>query len=235
MNYVTTCHFDGFSQYGYRLLDGWSRFPKDDRLTWYTEGYEIPETHGVSQNDNSRIEALQKFKQRYAGYRSPYYLWDVVRFCHKIFAVHDAMRDSNGLWAWIDADIVPHKDIQAGWSESLLEEGDYIAMFRRKNYHSECGFWIVNCDHPAHKEFFDTLLDIYVSDTFKRFKEWHDSYLMDIVVRQFERDSKISVTNLTTEDVEHPMAVHPQFAEYFDHLKGPERKKLGHSPERKAA
>ncbi len=236
MNYVTTCHAEGFSQYGHRLLEGWNLFPKDDMLYWYTEGYDLPITRNVVPIDNSTIGNLVEFKSRHSSYCPPNYLWDVVRFSHKIYAVHDAMRDASGKWAWIDADIVPMKEVPSGFVESLLNDGDYIAMFRRKGMYSECGFWIVDCDHPAHKRFFDMLIDLYDSDTFKKLREWHDSYLMDVVVRQLEREGSITVTNLTTQmDAEHPMAVHPVFSVYFDHLKGPERKKLGHSPERKVA
>lgn len=239
MRFVTTCNRDGFQQYGELLLRGWHHFPEGSTLDWYTEGFDFDAPDGVRKIRNETLERLQDFKRRYAFYRSPYYLWDVVRFSHKVFACYDAMRNGSGLMAWIDADIVPFKDIPAGWAESLLNKDDYIALFRRVGWYSECGLWVVNCDHPAHAEFWDTLIDLYESGTFKNLQEWHDSYLMDVVVRQFERAGKISVTDLSGKHAneEHPMAKH-EMSQWLDHLKGPQRKRLGVSPEnehRKAA
>jgi hypothetical protein len=236
IRYVTTCHLEGYALYGRRFLESWKHFPAGDELVWYTEGYEIGKTERVAEKDNRDLKALQDFKDLHCRYRPPYYLWDVVRFSNKVFAAHDALRDHRGFGAWIDADMVALQDIPDGWTESLLRKGDYIAMFRRKGTHSETGFWVVDCSHPAHIEFIDTLVGLYSSNNFKTFREWTDSYLMDVVVRQFERDGKITVTNLTTDPTaDHPMAAHPKFSLYLDHLKGPDRKKLGYSPERKAA
>jgi len=233
MNYVTTCHAEGFEEYGHRLLEGWSKFPKSAKLRWYVEDYSLPETSGVTAINNATLENLQKFKARHAGYIPPGYQWDVVRFCHKIYAVYDAMRHATGKWAWIDADIVPMCEVGEGVVEGWLPSGSYIAMFRRRGFYSECGFWVVDCDHPAHGRFMDTLIGLYDSDDFKNYHEWHDSYLMDLVVKKLEKEGAIKVTNLTTNlDAEHPMAENPVFSRYFDHLKGPDRKKLGYSPER---
>lgn len=237
MRFVTTCHKAGFEQYGHRLLDGWAHFPPDCELVWYTEGYNLPQTGRVVERDIGVLESLAQFKARHRRYVAPYYQWDVVRFAHKVFAVYDALRNHKGIGVWIDADMVPVQDVPQAFLDGLLERGDYIAMFRRKGFYSECGFWIVDCDHPAHGEFFDTLIDLYVADKFKTLQEWHDSYLMDVVVKHFERDGTISVTNLTRPEHmtdEHPMA-RGVIAPYLDHLKGPDRKKLGFSPEREAA
>ena len=239
MQFVTTCHLDGFQQYGGLLLRGWHHFPESCTLTWYAEGFDIDRTPRVEVRDVEQLERLQAFKRKYAFYRSPYYLWDVVRFSHKVFACYDAMRHGTGKMAWIDADIVPFADMPDGWPESLLHDGDYIAMFRRKGWYSECGLWVVDCDHPAHGEFWDALVDLYESGRFKELGEWHDSYLMDAVVRNMERAGRIAVTDLSGEhwQDEHPMSKHPM-SQWLDHLKGPHRKALGISPEnqhRKAA
>lgn len=237
MRFVTTCHKEGFEQYGKRFLEGWHHFPSSCEMRWYTEGYELPDTPGVVQVDNEIIADLQDFKRRHSRFKPPNYRWDVVRFSHKVFAVYDALRNHKGIGAWIDADMVPLQDVPQEFLSGLLQSGDYIAMFRRKGFYSECGFWIVDCNHAAHAEFMDTLYDLYVSDTFKSLYEWHDSYLMDVVVKHLERQGKITVTNLTLPEhlgEEHPMAL-GVLAPYLDHLKGPERKQMGYSPERVAA
>jgi hypothetical protein len=232
MHYVTTCNRDGFQLYGDKFLSGWGHFPQDASLTWYTEGFDLPQMDRLTAIDNTTLADLQAFKAKFAFYRPPYYLWDVVRFSHKIYAVYDAMRNRTGLAAWIDADMVPFADIPEGWAEGLLNKGDYIALFRRRGFYSECGFWVVDCDHPQHGPFMDALKSAYDDASFKGLQEWHDSYIMDVVVRQFERAGLITVTNLSGDHVneEHPMAKH-EMSKWLDHLKGPTRKKLGVSPE----
>lgn len=228
---VTTCHLEGWKQYGHRLLSGWQHFPKDCELRWYTEGYEIPPTDRVTAVDNATLDDLQKFKERHRHYKPPSYVYDVVRFSHKIFAVLDAFKGRHGLGVWVDADIVPYADVPEGYFEQALD-GAYLAMFRRKGMYSECGFWIVDLSHPSHPEFMERLRQMYVGDGFKSVHEWHDSYLMDIVVRGMEREGKISVTNLSGKWVEHdhPMAK-ADIAKYLDHAKGPARKVSGISRE----
>ena len=228
---VTTCHEAGWEQYGRRMLAGWDKHVPHE-LLWYTEGYQIPNVPGVHAKDNEQLDRLQAFKQRWSFYRPPSYQWDVVRFSHKVYAVLDAFTGYDGLGLWIDADMVPYRDVPQGYIEGLLDQGDYIAMFRRKGMYSECGFWIVDCGHKAHGEFMDRLAAMYDDACFRDVREWHDSYLMDMVVTAMEREQKISVTNLSGEYAteEHPMAK-ADLARYFDHLKGPQRKELGRSPE----
>lgn len=234
---VTTCHREGWDQYGRAFRDGWRHVPHD--LTWYTEGFDLPPAERITEVKNESLEKLQAFKKRFSFYKPPYYQWDVVRFSNKVYAVHDALRNHDGLGLWIDADMIPFSDVPVGYIESLLAPGDYIAMFRRKGFYSECGFWVVDCTNPQHGAFMDRLLGLYEDGDFKHLREWHDSYLMDAVVKQMERDGKIKITNLSGvhSGDEHPMA-RADLAKYFDHLKGPTRKELGASPEnehRKAA
>lgn len=228
---VTTCHLDGWNQYGSKLLSGWHHFPESCELVWYTEGYSIPDTERVTQIDNSTLTELQEFKKRHSFYRPPYYLWDVVRFSHKVFSVLDALKDHDGLGVWIDADIVPYADMPEDYMERLIGDS-YIAMFRRKGMYSECGFWIVDCSHKSHGEFLGRLRSMYVDGKFKSFHEWHDSYLMDVVIRGMEREGLISIENLSGvhSSEGHPMA-RADIARYLDHTKGPSRKRLGVSPE----
>lgn len=218
--------------YGHKCLDGWKFMPENAELYWYTEGYRIPDTVRVRQIDNSSLPALQEFKARYANYVAPYYTMDVVRFANKVFAVHDALYDHDGLGVWMDADIVPFAKMPDGYVEDQLPDGKYIAMYKRAGMYSECGWWVVDCRHPGHKTFMDAFLAMYTTDEFRNASEWHDSFLMDIVVRNLERNGVISSHDLSgpAGKTEHPMSV-ADIRKYVDHLKGPHRKEIGWSPE----
>ncbi len=231
MRVVTTCHKAGWEQYGLKCFDGMRYWPTID-LRWYTEGFDLPRDRGTGIR-NETLPKLTAFKARHADYLAPDWRYDVVRFANKIYAVHDALYDHRGLGVWMDADIIASKSLPKGYIESLLPTGCYLALFQRDGSHSECGLWVVDCDHPQHKAFLDHLLHWYEKDAYKEAHEWHDSALMDLTVRAFVREGLIDVHNLSGVNSKepHPMAKHP-CARYFDHLKGPDRKRLGYSPER---
>lgn len=232
IRFVTTCHKEGWEKYGHKCLAGWPMLPKDAELWWYTEGYSIPETERVRQIDNSSLVDLNGFKSKYSYYKAPDYKMDVVRFANKVFAVHDALIDHDGIGVWMDADIVPFARMPEGYIESQLPSGCYISMFKRVGMYSECGFWIVDCSHPGHRKFMDGLLAMYTQDEFRNAAEWHDSYLMDIIVRNLEKRGDISSHDLSGKfgNIEHPMAL-ADISKYVDHLKGPHRKEVGISLE----
>ncbi len=94
---VTTCHRQGFEDYGKRCLESWGNWPKNAELWWYTEDYELPETERVVQVPNTKIQSLQSFKLKFDYYLSPRYLFDVVRFSNKVYAAIDALSDFNGI------------------------------------------------------------------------------------------------------------------------------------------
>ena len=233
MRVVTSCHKAGWEQYGKECLEGLKKWPKEAEIIWYSEGFDLPAQGYVREVKNETLPKLQAFKQRHAAFRPPTWRHDVVRFCNKIYAVHDALRDYEGLGVWMDADIVTTKRPPKGYLQSLLPDGAYIALFQRDGMHSECGLWLVDGSHPQHKAFMDSLLEWYEADKFKQAHEWHDSVLMDATVRAYVRAGLITAHNLSgaASNVEHPMAAHDS-AKYWDHRKGPSRKALGYSPER---
>lgn len=233
---ITTCHKAGFDQYGHKCLAGLKHWP--GKVWWYAEGHDLPDSKpaNVKALRNEVLPKLAEFKAKWAFYQPPDWRYDVVRFANKVYAVHDGLRGHDGLGIWMDADIVTMEDLPQAYLESLLPDGCYIALFQREGMHSECGLWLVDCTHPQHKRFMDTLLAWYEKGTFRDAHEWHDSVLMDATIRAFTRDRLIEVHNLSGKwsKESHPMAFSP-ISRYIDHLKGPNRKDLGRSPERKVA
>lgn len=231
MRVVTTCHKEGFERYGHRVLDGWKHWPRNAELYFYTEGYTIPETPGVKAIDLNKVPSLAQFKERYADYVAPNYLFDVVRFSHKVYAAADAFSDYKGLGVWMDADCVTYRDIPEGFIEGLLPKGAYIGHFRRAGLYTETGFWIVDCSHEQHEAFMQAWLGWYENHTFKALANWTDCETLDATIRQFIKNKLIQAHSLSGEFEKdpHPMAK-VELAQYIDHCKGP-RKEAGASPE----
>ena len=231
MRLVTTCHAEGFEQYGHRLLEGFKHFPQGTELWWYTEGYSLPKTDGVVEISLDKLYDLQAFKSRWSKYHPPNYLFDVVRFSNKSYAVADALRDYKGVGVWIDADTVPFADLPSDYLQSYLRGGAYWAGFKRKGMYTETGLWVVDCNHPQHESFMQTFIEWYETGAFKDLANWTDCEILDATLRRFERQGLIKTASMSGEfenDI-HPMAK-ADISKYLDHCKGP-RKALGASPE----
>lgn len=221
---ATTCHAAGLKQYGFRLLESRQNIPGE--LIWYTEGYEVD----CPSRRIEDLQDLQDFKARNAGYKPPSYLYDVVRFSHKVAAAIDAFSGFDGIGAWVDADCVVHKTIPPGYIEDLLQ-GRYMAVFARAGAYTETGFWVMDCRHPDHQAFLNTWWSWYETGAFKDLDGFTDCHTLDATMRLFIKDKRIQVRNLTGDSKSmHPQAEH-DLAQYLDHCKGPERKKWGRSPE----
>jgi len=211
------------------MIDGWKHWPRDAELWWYTEDYDVPETAGVKTVPVSHLQQLTDLKRRYGKYVPPAYIWDVVRFSHKVFAAIDALSDYRGIGVWLDADCVTHNDIPDGYIENMLEKESYIGIFRRDGMYTETGFWVMDCSHPVHNDFLQTWAGWYDSGGFATLGGWTDCHTLDATIRKFK--GQIKVTNLSGE---HSSNMHPMsqvdLAKYIDHCKGP-RKLEGFSPE----
>jgi hypothetical protein len=238
MKVITTVHKAGFEQYGHRWIDSIKNWPGYSNFAIYAEGFDLPET---GQLKVTRIESLGKlaeFKAKYANYRPVSWQWDVVRFANKVYAAYDALYAQTGIAVWLDADCVTHQPIPEGYIESLLPEAHYMSLLKRVGYHTETGFWVMNCDHPEHKAFLDTWLAWFETGKFKELREWHDCTTLDATVKLFERDGRLKTHNLSGEFARdmHPISK-IDLGRYIDHCKG-NRKAQGVSPEnefRKAA
>lgn len=220
MKVVTTCHLAGFKQYGHRWVEGIKNWPRSAKFTMYKEdfaGEQMP-------------ERCIAFKAKHAGYKPPSWRYDVVKFCNKVFAAYDAFYDYDGIGVWLDADAVTYKPIPEGYVEEQLG-GAFFAHFKRADWYTETGLWIMDCSHPEKKAFLDTWIDWFESGAFKTLHEWHDCTTLDATLKLFLKDGRITTKSLSGEfeRVMHPMAK-ADFAKYVDHCKGP-RKADGFSPE----
>lgn len=230
MRVVTTAHKEGYEVYAHRLRDTWHLWPESAELYWYTEGYDVSGPR-ITAIENTKLQSLQMFKSRFSNYRPPSYLFDVVRFSHKVYAAIDALIDYDGIGVWLDSDCVTLQQIPEGYIESLLPAGKYIGMFMRRGMYTETGFWIMDCRHEQHRAFLSTWQDWYDSRSFVGLSNWTDCETLDATVRKFMKAGLIEAYSLSgDQDIDgHPMA-HVELAKYIDHCKGP-RKIAGYSPE----
>jgi len=223
MRVVTTVHKEGWDQYGEAFFEGMKLWP-DHELRIYAEGFKSPTGHQVED-----LPKLVTFKERHKGYRANWWPWDVKRFANKVYTMHDASKDYDGLCVWVDADCLTYRLIPDGYIQSLLPDDCFLSYFRRKGMHSELGFWLMDGAHPEKMAFLDTWLSWYETDLFKDLRQWHDCETFDATVRLFLKRERFKVHSLSGEfeKHDHPMS-QVDLARFCDHIKG-RRKRLGRS------
>ena len=250
---ITTFNQAGQDLYGQRMIDHFEKFwPASVDLRVYTEncqprftrsnsvGLDIfqvspqcvdfverhknnPEAHGGSGTHNKAVYLKDKS-----------FRWQAVRFCYKIFSVYHAAHSINTDWLiWLDADTVTHTAVPEPWLSQVCPTDYYLSYLgRTDNYHSECGWVAYNLRHPQTRAFVDRLAEMYVRDEIFQYPEWHDSYIWDVVRREWRDQRGVLPYDLNPEPDTRGKAKHPfinsELGRYMDHFKG-DRKKYGHS------
>jgi hypothetical protein len=159
------------------------------------------------------------------------YRWDAVRFSHKPFSIFDAARRvTSDVLFWIDADIRVFADVPIAFLEEVMPPDCFISYLRRPRF-SECGFVGYNLRHPATRVFLAEFERLYTSDALFKEREYHDSFLFDIVRRRVERRGCVSYDiGQGIGDEGGHVFVNSPLGRFMDHMKG-ERKAEGRSRE----
>lgn len=165
------------------------------------------------------------------------YKFSAIRFSFKVFALEIARRlmAKGDAFAWIDADVKCLKKFSRENLEKYLPHDDEImsylgrTSFPKGAPYSECGFLGFNAENKNLDLFLSRMLEIYSSGEIFSLEQWHDSWIWDVARREFEKIGH-PFKNISGEacELEHPF-INCGLGDYFDHLKGPARKKAGSS------
>ena len=248
--YVTTFNKKLYDEYAHKFLDTFNLkddliIYSEDDLTFLKDKHNIPNLEII--NMTTAIPELNKFietnKERNIEDSKKGFRWATIRFCYKVFAVTHAGLYNNKNYdylIWIDADCIFKNELDKNiiLTKYICKDNMMSYFGRNKLYHSDCGFLIFNLKHKYTTKYFENMKNIYVSNNIYKEKEWHDSYIWDLIRKQFEKKYKISNFDIGKiySNYEcaynHIMTATPLY-NYFDHLKGNIRKKLGTSDRKK--
>jgi len=251
---LTTFNQQGLQTYGQRFINSFiDRMPDEIDLYVYAERC-APSVRKSNKNvivyDHERtLPAMVEFKKKYkndprATGQGPdkkrldhrkAFKWDAIKFCNKVYAVCDAARkaEANGVdvLIWMDADSYVHTDMPIGFLEKFLPNNIFTAFLGRGHKYSECGWYSMNLKHPHWREFIDEFQRMYddaENGIFKE-KEWHDSYIYDVVRRWHEGMYATQNKDISSgiQGEGHPL-INSELGAFIDHMKG-DRKRQGHS------
>jgi hypothetical protein len=248
---ITTFNQSGLDTYGQRMIDTFEQYwPADVNLLVCTENCQPrttkPNVKIIDLLGNS--PSLRDFVQRHEnndlahGRAGPpdvfnlkkQFRWNAVRFSYKVFSVAlCAGMVPQGWMIWLDADSHSHSPVTADWlSKVCPQEAMMSYLGRGEKYHSECGWVAYNLDHAATRSFIQDFVGMYENDTIFKEREWHDSYIWDVIRKQYQIDPKNQFHNLNPSVDDKGLAGHPfinsELGRCMDHVKG-KRKYQGHS------
>jgi hypothetical protein len=173
---------------------------------------------------------LKKFKEK-EKYTDDF-RFNVFRFAHKVYAISKAMKDVKTKYLiWLDSDIKTHKKIPISFLHSLVDDTRYLSYLGRENIsikhlnYSECGFLIFNTEHFIHSQFWKDMMQMYDGGKLFQEKEWHDSYIFDVVRKNLEITANIKNINISDMGLvdiksEDHVFVASVLGKFMDHKKG---------------
>jgi len=236
---VTTFNLEKH-KYGIEMINSFfANWPDEVKLTAYIENASpiddalvknkivIKEFH---ENIPEYRLFLKKFKEK--DKYTDDFRFNVFRFAHKVYAISKALKDVKTKYLiWLDSDIKTHKKIPISFLHSLVDDTRYLSYLGRENIsikhlnYSECGFLVFNTEHFIHSQFWRDMMQMYDGGKLFQEKEWHDSYIFDVVRKNLEINSNIKNINISDMGLvdiksEDHVFVASVLGKFMDHKKG---------------
>lgn len=240
LSVVTSCSLKGWNEYGKqclpRLLEHW---PSEVNFHLVSEDLLPLGDLPLLARDRLTVWPLNSslydrvFHNRYMfdsvarGKRTRYYdyRFDAWKFSKKVFAIELVAHNVEiGRLFWVDADVLTLKPVPVDLLHRVCPDDCHISYLARPKMHSECGFVGYNLNKPETKEFIKTFANCYSSGRVFKLKEWHDSYVFDVLRKEIPELQGYCIPN---NNPFHPFNF-SELGHYMDHMKG-KRKQSGKS------
>ena len=249
---ITTFHEEGLKLYGQKMIDTFEKnwdpsidlvvYAENCNPHYLTSRVKVIDLLANSSDCKAFIQRHKNNPEAHGGL-GPHnqngwnakkaFRWEAVRFSYKVFSIAHAVENIDTEWLiWLDADSHTHSKVDVSALDRLCPANTSVCYLGRgEKYHSECGWVAYNLTKANTKEFINRFVGMYKQDTIFNEKEWHDSYIWDVVRKQMTTEG-MDFYNLNPYPNEKNIAGHPfinsELGKYMDHVKG-DRKLNGHS------
>jgi len=236
---VTTFNFKKHP-YGLEMINSFFvNWPDEVKLTAFIENASLVDISLVKHKiivkeyhqhvpEYNRFLKTYKDKEKYTDD----FRFNVFRFAHKVYAIATALKNIKTKYLiWLDADIKTYKKLPLTFLNTLVDESCYLSYLGRENVsikhlnYSECGFLIFNTEHLINSVFWKDMMKMYDGGQVFLEKEWHDSYIFDVVRKNLEKTKNIKNINISDfglvnlKDSEHVFVL-SVLGGFMDHKKG---------------
>ena len=184
---------------------------------------------------NNEVDGWYKFKEQFSFKElnkpdkgpNSFYKYSAIKFAHKVYAIKKQLeKNASDYLIWLDSDVVTIKNFNMNFLDSLINDKNYLSYLGRDhiNFHSECGFLIFNTKHNLHDEFWLNMSEMYDHGLLFHEKEWHDSYIFDVVRLKLEKNGlkNFNISNLGLKKTIETLNVFDNsvLGEFMIHFKG---------------
>jgi hypothetical protein len=176
---ITTFSRDGYHLYGQRMIRAWLKhWPKNSRLTVYTEGYKLLETSDrIDEIDiNESCPNLEKFKQASWQLDQPKEkIEKTIKWCHKVYAIQHALKNQKNYLIFLDGDTYTKNNVPEDFPKKLVVDNLFAVHFENLKHglHFETGLIVFNLKHEKIKWLIEILTTAYDSlDIYNMKKTW---------------------------------------------------------------
>jgi len=231
MRIITSWGPKGWDLYGKNFLDSTRLWDSNIQLTVYVDGMDPAEVtcnhRALAVKRLEEVEGFNEFRAAHPdkngntpeGYN---YRLDALKFCAKVFALHDAARDPEP-FIWLDGDVITTKPLTLAWLRDVCKS--HITHLGRKgiNY-SETGF--IYFEGNEARTVIADMYDIYMSGEIFNYAEWTDAFIFERVLTLHK------MHGLEAHNLVHPEYVgldafeHSAINDVFVHLKGNRKTKV---------
>ena len=202
IKFVTSFSQEGYKLYGRAFLESFVKHVDAEILVYYETKAKPAFTHkNIKYIPLSKIAGIMNYLQAMSVFPvmkgilgdKRYYQYDVYKFCRKMFAQCDAATRSEGILCWIDADTVIEKDLHLEWVEDQFKERDdglspFCCVMQRPSFHLCASFVAWDMTHDQSLPFWNAYFDIMISGRFLLLPEWHDSFILQELLKGMELD-----------------------------------------------
>lgn len=171
---VTTFPEWGWDVYAKRCVGSWVKAWPDSILAYYEGAAPPPSVPGVEFRP-LQSEARDKFLSIRVP-QPPNFLYDVKRFCHKVFAQLLAMGEVEQFF-WIDADVEMTHPVPEMLLEEIMEQS-FVSFLGRDTY-TEAGLIAFNQKHEDWDDFEKRYRYCYEDAGIFKLPYWTDCHAFD--------------------------------------------------------
>ena len=232
---VTTFNQEKHAYFSDKMLKSFDKFwSKSINLYAYVEKQKqnynfgnniiIKDFNDISDKFNL-FEFNYKSKEANAPFKS--YKFEAIKFAHKIFTISAHLKECVSRYLiWLDSDVITINKIDENFLLQFVKTDTYFSYLGREyiNFHSEAGFMIFDRENDFHDTFWNEIENMYVKGKLFNEKEWHDSYIFDVVRERLEKKNMkcLNISDLGLTRGINPMEVmdNSKLGKCLRHLKG---------------
>ena len=196
---VTSFSEEGWEKYAKDMVESAAEYWEDSiKLIAYYHDFNLEEKSppiksNIEYRNLNHIKDMIDFRKEYDGYDGTLagktkYNWrfDVIKFCHKVFALSDCAftlcenTENPGWLVWLDADTITTKPLSKDNLMVSLPDGvDLVHLGRMHHAYSETSFVGFNLNSQPPVDLLGDLLGAYISGEIIQYREWHDGFVFE--------------------------------------------------------